>query len=110
MIKFPAQTEKLLKERINMVFTLIGTFLFCIHQFINEDEDQIFTIFKIIMVILLFWFILGRIASQILYSLLKEILEDQTEMEEDIRRRAELHEFDKLEKGESKDNVQKVKF
>lgn len=110
MIKFSKQTEKALKDKINMVFTLIGTLLFCIHELVNEDQDQIFTIFKIILVILLFWFILGRIASRILYSLLKEIIEDQTEMEDDVRRRVELHEFDKLEKGEIKENVQKVKF
>lgn len=110
MIKFNKQTERILKDKFNMVFTLIGTLLFCIHEFINESDDQSFIILKIIMVILLFWFILGRIASRILYSLLKEIVEDQSEMEDDIRRRNELHEFDKLEKAELKENIQKVKF
>lgn len=110
MIKFSKQTEDTIKDRINIIFTLIGTLLFCIHEFINEDPDQSFNILKIILVILLFWFILGRIASRILYSLLKEIIEDQTELEEDVRRRNELHELDKLEKAESKEKIQKVKF
>ena len=110
MIKFSKQTEKNLKDRINTIFTLTGTFLFCIHEFLNEAQDVSALILKIIMVIVLFWFILGKIASRILYSLLKEIVEDQTEIEEDHRRRIEIHEFDKLEKSEIKENIQKVKF
>lgn len=110
MIKFSPKTEKALKDKINLIFTLLGTFLYCIHEFINDSEDQSFIILKIIMVILFFWFILGRIASRILYSLLKEIIEDQSEMDDDIRRRNELHEFDKIEKAEIRENVQKVKF
>jgi hypothetical protein len=110
MIKFTQQVEKILKDRINVVFTLIGTLLFCVHEIVIEEQDEVSIILKIILVILLFWFILGRIASRILYSLLKEIIEDQTEIDEDMRRRVELQEFDKLEKAETKENVQKVKF
>jgi len=110
MIKFSEKTEKALKDRINATFTLMGTFLFCVHEFINPSSELTSIIFQLIMVILLFWFILGRIATKILYSLIKEIIEDQTELEEDLRRRAEIHDFDNLEKSQTKENIQKVKF
>lgn len=110
MIKFSRKQEQNLKDRINTIFTLTGTLLFCIYEFMNDSDEVTSLIVKIIFVILFFWFILGRIASKILYSLIKESIEDQTEVEEDLRRRKEIHEFDVIEKSEVRENIQKVKF
>lgn len=110
MLKFSRRQEEAIKYRINMTFTLIGTILFCIRELMDQSEDVTLAIIKIILVVLFFWLFLGRIASLILYSLLKESVEDQVEMEDDLRRRKEIHDFEAIEKSEARENVQKVKF
>ncbi|PCJ60909.1 MAG: hypothetical protein COA79_07560 [Planctomycetota bacterium] len=110
MIQFTEKTEQTIRERINAIFTLLGTTIFCISELVNIGDNMTSLIIKIIFVILFFWFILGKILSKILYLLLKEIVEDQVEIEEDISRRKELHDIEELEKRDIRDNIQKVKF
>ncbi len=110
MIKFSKKRENNLKDRINAIFTLIGTILVCIHEFMNPTDELAALILKITVVIVFFWFILGKICTHLLFMLLKEIVEDQSELDEDVLRRTELHEFDQVEKAQVKENIQKVKF
>lgn len=110
MIKFSKGNEGLLKERIRVIFTLVGTLLFCLKEILGDPQEFSSLAFKIIGVIVLFYFVVGRILTQILYLLLKEIVEDQTEVEEDKQRREELREYERIEKAEIRDNIQKVKF
>jgi len=76
MIQFTEKTEQTIRERINAIFTLLGTTIFCISELVNIGDNMTSLIIKIIFVILFFWFILGKILSKILYLLLKEIVED----------------------------------
>ncbi len=110
MIKFNKSNEKFLKEKMRVVFTLVATLAFCVTEMMGDAQEFSSLVFKIVIVILLFYIVIGRILTQILYLLLKEIVEDQTEVEEDKQRREELREFERIEKAEIRDNVQKVKF